>query len=201
MKYDLCELRNRVKKERMHVSIKIFIVVFLMMIGGVITIINFAGSVTLICIAVQFPLLFCLVSIWNRSQGKILFGREFTGEIIKKYEYGIQNDGAPPIFRWVYTPNTYANRKVHLRVLNGSVFIKQDNGNIKEIRSLYKTHMDIFEEGVVIMKPAGVKFPILVSRTVSEHPCPYCGETNSAEEKMCCHCGLKILPVEEDSIA
>lgn len=201
MKYDLSELRDRVKKERMHLAIKISIVVFLMIVGGVIAIVNFDRSVTLICIAVQFPLLICLVNLWNRSQGKIIFSREVSGEIIKKYEYGIQNDGAPPIFRWVNTPNTYANRKTHPRVLNGSIFIKQKNGNIKEIRGLYKTHLDIFEEGDAIVKPAGVKFPLLVGRNVSEHPCPYCGESNSAEDKMCCHCGLKILPDKEDSIA
>ena len=193
MEYDLNELSNRIKQRRKALLLRVSILGAIMIVMAVLSIINFNETVTFLCIVLQFPSFYSIVKVFNKLHGKIIFSRELIGENIKENEYGIQNDGQPPIFRWVNTPNTYSNRKVHPRRLNGSVYIKLKDGNIKEIRGLYKSHMDIYEEGDILMKPAGVQFPIVINRKVAEQPCPDCGEINSAAEEMCSNCGLKIL--------
>ena len=133
----------------------------------------------------------------DKSEAKILLSRKITGKNIKEYEYGIQNDGQPPIFRWSNTPNTYANRKTHPRRLNGSVYLELDNGNVKEITGLYKSHIDIYEEGDILLKYAGTKYPVVLSRKIDIQPCPICGEVNDMSADACQSCGLGIIKTDK----
>lgn len=195
--YDSKEIEGKVKQKRQEFWTKIIIVLFFMLVSLVISTINFNDTATVLCVIVEFPLFFFIVKIYNKSEAKILLSRKITGKNIKEYEYGIQNDGQPPIFRWSNTPNTYANRKTHPRRLNGSVYLELDNGNVKEITGLYKSHIDIYEEGDILLKYAGTKYPVVLSRKIDIQPCPICGEVNDMSADACQSCGLGIIKTDK----
>ena len=191
--YDLKEVEKIVNDKRKIFCIKSSAILFIMIISLVLSLISINDAVTVFGIVAEFPLLYFLVKTWNKCEAKILLKGEVKGKNIKEIEYGIQNDGQPPIFRWSNTPNTYANRKTHPRRLNGSVYLELDNGSIKEITGLYKFHIDIYEEGDILLKPAGTKYPVVISRKLDKQPCPICGEVNDMSADACHNCGLSII--------
>ena len=191
--YNLKEVEKIVNDKRKSFCIKSSAILLIMIISLVLSLISINDAVTVLGIVAEFPLLYFLVKTWNKCEAKILLKGEVKGKNIKEIEYGIQNDGQPPIFRWSNTPNTYANRKTHPRRLNGSVYLELDNGSIKEITGLYKLHIDIYEEGDILLKPAGTKYPVVISRKLDKQPCPICGEVNDMSADACHNCGLGII--------
>ncbi len=191
--YDLKEVEKIVNDKRKSFYIKASAILCIMIISLVLSLISINDTVTVLGIVAEFPLLYFLVKTWNKCEAKILLKGEVKGKNIREIEYGIQNDGYPPIFRWSNTPNTYANRKTHPRRLNGSVYLELDNGSIKEITGLYKLHIDIYEEGDILLKPAGTKYPVVISRKLDKQPCPICGEVNDMSADACHNCGLSII--------
>ena len=167
-----------------------------MVISLVFSIIDLNDSVTVLGIIAEFPLFFILVNVYKKSEAKALLKGELKGKNIKELEYGIQNDGQPPIYRRGNTPHNMSNRKVHPRRLNGTVYLELENGDIKEITNLHKSHMDIYEEGDILLKLAGTKYPVVISRQIDKQPCPICGEVNDMSNDSCHGCGLGIIKDE-----
>ncbi len=195
--YDSKEIERKVKEKRQVFWTKIIIVLFFMLVSLVISIMNFNDTATVLCVIAEFPLFFFIVKIYNKSEAKILLSCKIIGKNIKEYENGIQNDGQPPIFRWSNTPNTYANRKTHPIRLNGSVYLELDNGSVKEITGLNKSHTELFVEGDTLLKYAGTHFPIVISREMQKQPCPICGEVNDMSADACHNCGLGIIKTDK----
>ena len=191
--YDSKEIEKLVNAKRKNFYIKASVILCAMIISFMISLIGLNDTITVLGIVAEFPMFYFLVKTWNKSEAKVLLKGEIKGKNIKEIEYGIQNDGQPPIFRWSNTPNTYVNRKTPPRRLNGNVYLELDNGSVKEISGLYKSHIDIYEEGDILLKYAGTKYPVVLSRKIDIQPCPICGEINDMSESDCKVCGLKIL--------
>ena len=123
----------------------------------------------------------------------VLFSKEVKGENIKEHEINVSGAGGMRMsHRSVVMPNTGANRKASLRRIRGTVYLKDESGNIAEINDLSAQHMNFYEDGDVLLKYAGTKFPIVISRPVDMQPCPLCGRINKSTEDACRTCGLEI---------
>ena len=193
MRYNFEEIATRVRVERKKLIIKLSVIASVMLVLLILALLNFKNSVTLYCSLLELPLVGCLIGVLKRSDAAVVFSREITGKNIKEHEYAVQNDRQPPIFRRVNVANTFANRKAYPARLKGTVYLELENGSITEISGLYKSHVDIYEEGDVLLKPEGAKFPVVTSREVSKKPCPLCGEINDGTRNFCNGCGLEIL--------
>lgn len=191
--YDLKEIEKIVNEKRKNFYIKASVILCAMIISLVLSLLHINDTITVLGIVVEFPLFYFLVKTWNKCEAKVLLKGEIKGKNIKEIEYGIQNDGQPPIYRRGNMPHNMSNRKVHPRRLNGSVYLELENGNIREVTGLYESHMNIYEEGDILLKPAGTKFPIVISRQPKKQPCPICGEVNDMSTDACQNCGLGII--------
>lgn len=194
MKYDLTELDDRVLRKRKRfiaystavgvIAIACIILISLSLDRGV----SFACGFVLLLLAIIEIVLIKAFSV------PTLFSKAIEGRNIKEHEWGIQGDGQPRIFyRWGNMPHTFSNKKIPPRKLRGTVYLELDDGNIKQITGLYKSHMDIYVEGDRLLKPRGVRIPIVVGREVEEQPCPLCAEVNKRGDTRCRGCGLGII--------
>ena len=195
--YDLKEIQKIVNEKRKSFYIKISVIFCIMIASLALSLTGINNTVTLLGIAAEFPLLYLLVKTWNKCEAIVLLKGEIKGKNIKEIEYGIQNDGQPPIYRRGNMPHNMSNRKVHPRRLNGSVYLELENGNIREITNLYEAHMNIYEEGDILLKPAGTKYPAVISRQLKKQPCPICGEVNDMSDDACHNCGLGIIKIDK----
>jgi hypothetical protein len=144
----------------------------------------------------EFPLILLLAATVKKYNARVLLSKEIRGKNIKEYEYGVHASGNAQgkIYRRVGIPLTHANRRASspLRI-NGTVYLELENGNVTSISGLYKSHMDIYEDGDILVKYAGTRFPVVVSRDVYKQPCPICGEVNDKSRSECRTCGLSII--------
>ncbi len=191
--YNLKEIEKIVNEKRKNFYIKASVILCAMIISLVLSLLRINDTITVLGIVIEFPLFYFLVKTWNKSEAKVILKGEIKGKNIKKIEYGIQNDGQPPIYRRGNMPHNMSNRKVHPRRLNGTVYLELENGDIKEITNLHKSHMDIYEEGDILLKPAGAKCLVVLSRQIDKQPCPICGDVNDMSNDACHNCGLGII--------
>ncbi len=193
MTYDFNELRLRVAKKRKMFFVRAAIVVLLMLCALVSALIGFNDAVTIIGFLAELPLLYILLGIINKHQAKIILSRELVGENIKEHEVGVQREGGAIYARRGNMPHTYANKKAAPRRVVGSLFLKLENGSVKEVSGLSEAELLIYEIGDTLMKPAGVRHLIVTSREVTNQPCPCCGKINNLKlDSACSDCGLKI---------
>lgn len=206
MTYDLKHLRLIVQKKRGGFLVKLFILVALALICGLLIAFVDVGEVIILSGTGLFVIFLLLFKLFDRYNPKVLFSKEIKGKNIKESEYEIMKrgsytgnglrhkqvggHGAMP-----YAPNTRANRKSFHKNMhfNGEVYLKSDDGDIHLLTGLYVSQLEIYEEGDILLKPEGCKFPIVTSRVTDRQPCPLCGEINAEENEMCSGCGLKIL--------
>lgn len=198
--YDSKEIKKIVKEKRKNFYIKTSLILCIMVTSLVLSLTGINDTLTVLGIVAEFPLFYLLVKTCNKSEAKVLLKGEIKGKNIKEIEYGIQNDGQPPIYRRGNMPHNMSNRKVHPRRLNGSVYLELKNGNIKEITSLYESHMNIYEEGDILLKYAGTKYPVVISRQSNKLPCPICGEVNNMSQDFCQNCGLGIIKNDKGNL-
>ena len=197
MIYDFDELAKRVKSSKRSFVIKLL--VYIAVSAGAIVACALLNNEVLIIPTVLIVAVMVLFSarVIKRSSPLSLFSSEIKGYNIKEYEYSAPrnehvNVGYPKA-RMVTMPHTFANRKSIPPHLRGRVYLRLENGNIKEIGGLYKAHMEIYEDGDLLFKPRGARFPIVLCREVTEQPCPCCGEVNSPTDATCSGCGLGIV--------
>ena len=212
MTYDLKELKRIVEIKRKSFLTRFFGLI--LSTAAFVAVIAFSQNKTHILISgiCIFATLILGERLFSKTSPKILFSKEIKGENIKEGEYeimkrgsytvtGLQHrqagsrtigtrSGAAPI-----APKTRANRKAFHKNMHfsGELYLKQADGNIALLTGLYPTHLEIYEEGDVLLKPAGCKFPIVISRDAKRQPCPICGEVNADERNSCAGCSLTIL--------
>ena len=192
--YDLEKIHILVSEKRKRAIVRMAAVFAIMVIGIIICAVNFNDTATLIGVLAQPFGVILLFWIFKRYNGKILFSKEIRGTNIKEHEYGIQGDGQPRIYRRGNMPHNFSNRKDPPRRINGNVYVRLDDGNVREISGVYKSHLDIYEDGDMLLKPAGTRFPVVINRAPHRQPCPICGEVNDMSENACRSCGLNITP-------
>lgn len=193
MKYDAEQISKRVEKKRRIFWQKTAFILSVMFILLVLSILNFSDYLTVLAAMIEFPMMLLLTAVIKKSDAKTLLGKEIRGINRKEYEYAIQSDNRVKAFSKGVVPHTFANIKAHALRLNGTVYLELENGDIKSVTGLYKSHMDIYEEGDTLVKYAGTRFPIVLDREVKKQPCPICGEINDESLNECKACGLMIV--------
>jgi hypothetical protein len=132
----------------------------------------------------------------------ILFSREIEGENVKEHEYYAGIDGKPIRRRFANLPHNYSNTSPAKRsAIRGIVYLRDKDGEIHRIGGLSATLMDLYEDGDILYKPSGAKYPQIISRTPKHQPCPLCGCLNSTESRArgsislseCTSCRLTII--------
>lgn len=190
--YDLDEVKRVVEEKRGAFYKKIAWVAFFMISVAIVVAVDFSEPSLFSAFVAETVLFFVARKIYLKSGAGILLSGEIKGKNIKEYEYGIQKEARPRIFRMTNLPHTYANNVSAPLRLNGTVYLELENGQIKEISGLFKAHIDIYEEGDVLLKCAGTKYPVVISRRADRQPCPICGEVNDMSSNACRSCGLGI---------
>ena len=197
MSYDFEMLEIRIEKKKKAFLTRLYTVLALIVTSLAVTIYNFDKTVTFIGGAVIFASLLYLCFTWLKQNPAILFSKALEGVNIKEHEYIEQQSQGllKGTSRRPNLPLTYANRKTSVprHLLRGTVFLRLKNGDVTSWNGQFIKHMEIYEEGDTLYKPAGARFFIVTSRDVKEQPCPLCGAINTKEHKECHGCGLLIV--------
>lgn len=196
MLYDEEKISWIIADRRRAFKIRLSLIAGAMFCALVISIINFTDYLTVLCLMAEFPLMLMLAGLLKKYDAKVLMRGEVRGKNIKEYEYAVNSGkgGAGRIYRRVNTPMTYGNRRATAPTrINGTVYLELDDGNVTSISGLYKSHMEIYEDGDILVKYAGTKFPVVVNREVKKQPCPICGEVNDNSRDECRVCGLTMV--------
>ena len=196
MLYDEEKISWIIADKRKAFKIRFILTASVMLLALVISIINFSDYLTVLCLMVEFPMMLMLARLFKKYDAKVLMHGEVRGKNIKEYEYAVQTgkSNTGRIYRKVNVPTTHGSRLTPAPMrINGTVYLQLDNGNMTSISGLYKSHMDIYEDGDILVKYAGTKFPVVISRAVKKQPCPICGEVNDMTLDECKGCGLGIV--------
>ena len=198
MTYDLEMIAIRIEKKKKAFFTRLSIIAVLDVCSVAVMLCNFNKTVSFLGGAVIFISLIALFYIWQRYNPAILFSGAIEGVNIKEHEYvERQSQGAlAGTSRRPSLPHTYANRKNNgtpRHLLRGTVFLSLPSGDVTSWSGQYIKHMEIYEEGDTLYKPAGARFMIVTSREVKEQPCPLCGAINKKEHSECQNCGLLIV--------
>lgn len=184
--------------EKVRIRKKKFLIrsaIFVSLLFACIAIMIFTDSDNLFfCSALAFAItVFLEFRTFKKFAPGVIFSREIKGENIKEHEISLSSAGGMRMsHRTVVMPNTSENRKPPRRRIRGSVYLKEENENIAEISNLSEQHMNFYEDGDILLKYAGTKFPIVISRPVDIQPCPICGRINRNTDNACRTCGLEI---------
>ena len=211
MTYDLEKLALKTRKNKTDFLTRFILLALSTLIFLILAFLSSIGEVKILSGASLFVILLLLVRLFDKFNPKALFSREIKGENIKEDENEIMKrgsykggslphrqvgsrtvgtrSGAAPI-----APSTRANKKRFHKDqhFSGEVYLRENDGNIALITGLYISQMEIYREGDILLKPAGCKFPIVISRDTERQPCPLCGEINGIERDACSLCELEI---------
>lgn len=197
MIYDLDQLFTILKKRREGFILRLAVALLLMVLSFVLILLDINDALSFALIAFEFIGIYFIYRLFVLYKPFILFSREVRGENVLEDEYigarKINYFGRYHEFGGkVRLFHTGANRKpINDSTIRSKVYIKEENGDVVCLSDLYKSSTDIYEIGDILVKYAGTKFPVVVSRTVERQPCPLCGEVNFLEAEECAACGLK----------
>ncbi len=202
MKYDVNELEKRVYSKRKRFITYVFSLVVFIIAAFVIIKLDFNDTLSFWLIVSEFVALATLGVVIYTSSPIILFSKEIRGENIKEVEYiGVRDTNWEKNSQYsmrkgseVRVKQTGANAKKRTDgVVRSSVYLRLEDGDVKVVTDLYKSATDIYEEGDILVKYSGVKYPIIEGRNVPRQSCPFCGEVNDESAGACKCCGLGIL--------
>ena len=194
--YDEKEIAKAISKKRKYFLVSLALNLFV-----------FAGGVVFLAVDSDdrrffsgiIMILISLVFIWNlcnKYAPFTLFSREIKGENIKEdiYEIYVRRGVAlaPKQVGMGYGGRPLSHTRMAKTFLRSSVFLKLENGDIKEIRGMRVEHVELYEDGDTLLKYAGANYPIVLGRELERQPCPLCGTINLTKDDACIHCGLKI---------
>lgn len=194
--YDEKELALRIAKKRRNFLIE-FIIDILVLIGGIVFLILDIDNALFFrgIIIIVFALLF-LWRISDKYAPLVLFSREIRGKNIKEdiYEVYVRRGVAlrPKQVGMGYGGQPLSHTRMAKASLRSAVYLKLDNGDIKEIRNMRVEHVELYEDGDTLFKPAGAKYPMIAERETERQVCPLCGTVNAVTEDACLTCGLRM---------
>lgn len=197
MTYDFEMLALRIQKRKKAFLTRLYAVLALVVLSLCVIVYNLDKTATFIAGAVIFVSLLYMCFSWMKQNPAVLFSKEIEGVNVKEHEYieRVSQGLLKGTSRRPLLPHTYANRKsgVPRHLIRGTVYLRLPNEDVTSWSGLFPKHMDIYEEGDTLYKPAGARFMIVTSREVKEQPCPLCGAINTKENKECHGCGLLIV--------
>ena len=197
MMYDLEDAARRVAKNQKHFLTQMAVATGLILISLCVMLWNFDKTATFIGGAVIAASLIWICNATIKQSPSILFSRALEGINIKEDEYvARRTQGAlKGSSRVPHLPHTYANKKASVprHLIRGRVYLRLEGGSVSSWSGLFPKHMDIYEEGDLLYKPAGARFFFVTSREPKEQPCPLCGAINTKQNRECTGCGLMIV--------
>ena len=196
MNYSMDEIRQYVAHSREELTKRLIIGALALLLGT-------AGFVFINDTTLQFLSLALLVSSLfftfktiKKYPPRILWAKEVRGINVKEHEYyqpyqrggyGMRSMKYGNRFRSVGSNPTPPNSK-----LKAKVYLRLDDGSVKEIGELSKAHTDIYLDGDELVRYEGVRYPVIAGRRAERQPCPICGTVNGSERDAC-FCGLSIV--------
>ena len=193
MRYDEKEIRQRVKIKQKEFLIAFATVLLLIASSFIVFFLDINNTVSFISAAFALILLLPLYILLEKEQPRVLFSKKICGTNIKEHEYVAQKTPRLGIRARIVMPNTRANRKAAHHNIRASVYLRLENGDVYILSALNKAHVDLYNEGDVLLKYSGTRYPIIISRKTKKQPCPICGYINDMESSGCKACGLKII--------
>ena len=198
MKYDLSQLEERIKERKRIFKIKTCVYLLVFIVAVVIIALNYGNNDSAVFYSglAIVVLIFVFASTMRKYSPGILFSREISGINIKEDEYVLlsQKRGykAGKYSKYV-VPHIGSGMLSHRERIVAAVYLRLDDGDVYLIDRISTIHTDLYEIGDRLYKPAGVKYPIIVSRESERQPCPFCGKLNDATTANCQGCGLNIF--------
>ena len=196
--YDFEKLSWRIDEKRKKFKICIVIYILLFVAGVVMF---FAGddNVAFLGIIVDLVSIFLFANVWRTYSPTVLFSEEIKGVNIKEHEYvqSVKNGLSMRKNFALRGAKTYSNsgnaksRRPHVRA--AYVYVRMEDGDVAVLDGLTSLHTDIYEIGDELFRPAGARYPVIISRNAEKQPCPFCGRINDMDSLECQSCGLSIL--------
>ena len=196
MKYDLSAIELRVSeaKRKFKNSVIACFIIFFASAGVIIgfydtnnTAVFFAGLVAAYAIVL-------FIRTLNKFSPVILFSPEIRGVNILEEEFAFnQRRGFSLGSRYaMYVRRTSHSGNNRRYRIGANVYLRLEDGDVYIIKGLTQAHTDIYVEGDILFKPAGVRYPVVEGRNVKSQPCPCCGYINYSGSKECerCHLGI-----------
>lgn len=196
MKYDLSAIEHRTAeaKRKFKNSIIACVIIFLASVGVIIgfyddnnTAVFFAGLLAAYSIVL-------FIRTLNKFSPTILFSPEIRGVNILEEEFAFtQRRGFSLGSRYaMYIRRGTQGGGNRRYKIGANVYVRLEDGNVCIINGLTQAHTDIYVEGDVLFKPAGVRYPVVEGRDVKCQPCPCCGYINYKGSTECerCHLGI-----------
>ena len=197
--YDLEKLSwiidERRKKFKLWISL--YAAIF---VSGVIVFFAGGEDIALFGVIAVIAAIFLTVKLWRKYSPGVLFSAEIRGENVKEHEFVQSVRGGYSMKRGIatrLTVSTHSNsgsaksKRPHVR--SAYVYVRLADGNVVILDGLTSLHTDIYEIGDEIMRPAGARYPIVLSRELEKQPCPLCGRINRMDSDECASCGLSIV--------
>ena len=195
MLYDLSELKARTDKIK-----RSFLSVFILSIAAILVFVVLFFAISNNTIKLLMGVAALSVSIFlffytDKKRPAYLFWREIRGTNVKETEYETHaaRTGLPTASH--RAGRNYNLLRKHHANLKASVFLREEDGNVTEIRGLSPAHTELYLDGDTLYKPKSAKFPMIMGRDVEAQPCPLCGKINSSNESACTKCGLSIIKI------
>ena len=195
--YDEKGIKLRVFKKRQFFIV--YLAIALAILAGGITLIalNLSDTLLFLGIVIIISSLVFITNLLNKYQPKILFSRAVKGKNIKEdiYEVYVRRGVAlrPKQVGMGYGGQPLSHTRMAKLSLRSAVYLKLDNGDIREIRNMRVEHVELYGDGDTLYKHAGAKYPVILGRAVERQPCPLCGTINAVKDDSCITCGLKII--------
>jgi len=194
--YDEKEVKKSVSKRKKLFIAYLIIALITLQSGALLLAFNINDGLFFLGITlILLPLIF-IFNIFSSFSPNVLFSRAVKGKNIKEhvYEVYVRRGVAlrPKQVGMPYGGQPLSHTRMAKASLRSAVYLKLDNGNIKEIRGMRVEHVELFEDGDVLYKPAGAKYPVIISRPAERQPCPLCGTINPTSITACISCGLKM---------
>ena len=189
------EIRERVSQKR-RIFIAKLIIDLLVLSGGIVFLILdinnslFFRGIVIIVIALLYLWILC-----DKYSPTVLFSKEIKGENIKEniYEVYVRRGIAlrPKQTGMPYGGHPLSHTRMAKASLRSAVYLRLENGDVREIRNMRVEHVELYEDGDVLFKPAGTKYPMIISRKTERQVCPLCGTINLTKNDSCLSCQLK----------
>ena len=196
MNYCMDEIRERVRHSREVLTRRLIIYSIAILAAIVGLILDGGTTLTFLSFATLVVSLLLIFKALKKHPPSLLWAKEIRGINVKEHEYlqGYQRGGFG--MRSLKYGNRFRTTRSHLdplpSKLKAIVYLRLDDGSIKEIGELSKAHTDIYRDGDELVRYEGTRYPVIIGRRVERQPCPLCGTVNGAERDAC-FCGLSII--------
>ena len=200
MRYDSEDIARRVEKRKKEFLAR-WLFAMALAIGAVI-----AGALVperkfvVPAVIIIVIVIFAVFKTFKKYKPTMLYSPEIKGVNIKEHEVMCVREGKPIYRRFPNTPHNYSNHRTgdHPRhKIRGSVYMQLEDGNIYEVANLNVAQLEFYEDGDVLLKPAGARYPEVAQREVDRQVCPICGRINHKGADACGSCGLLVLKETE----